>query len=137
MPRRALSHITDAQWLAAIDDYELGHKSGSQIARELGMSPATISRRMRTCGAVKGSRVNESIHDLVLALDRKARCHALTEISDSQRRRKVAEANMQAVGRMVDALLEADRRGNISMATPVVDRVSNSIGIRQKRRSKA
>ncbi|HCS16801.1 MAG TPA: hypothetical protein DIW45_02485 [Erythrobacter sp.] len=87
---------------------------------------------MKRRGVVKGSRVNETIQDLEAALDRKARCAALMDLSDSQRRRKVVEANLEAVGKMVAALLEADRQENLTLAAPVIDRMASTFG--QKRR---
>ena len=136
MPRRIFPPITDALWLAAINDYELGQRSGRQIARDLGVSPATVSRRMKLRGAEKGSRVNENIKDLVAALDGKIRHAAQMRVHDSRRRRKVAETNMWAVGRMVGALLEADRQGDLALAAPMIDHVSDAVGIRPKLRAR-
>ena len=136
MPRRALTHITDFQWFAAVADYELGNKSGRQIASDLGISPATVSRRMKLWGAKKGSRVNENIEDLVAVLDRKVRYAARMRVQDSIRRREIAEANMQAVGAMVAALIAADREGDLTLASPVIDRMKEAVGVRRSRRSK-
>ena len=137
MPRRALNHITDFQWFAAVADYELGSKSGRQIARDLGVSPATVSRRMKLWGAKKGSRVNETIEDLVAVLDRKDRYAAHMRVQDSKRRRGIAEANMRAVGAMVAALIAADREGDFALASPIIDRVNEAVGVGRSRRSKA
>ena len=134
MPRRSLTHISEVQWLAAADDYELGNKSGRQIARDLGVSPATVSRRMKQRGAKKGSRVNESIENLVSVLDRRARYAAHMRVQDSIRRRGIAEANMQAVGAMVAALIAADRQGDLTSAAPLIDRMQSLLGEKRKRR---
>ena len=136
MPRRALTHITDFQWFAAVADYELGNKSGRQIARDLGISPATVSRRMKLWGAKKGSRVNENIEELVAVLDRRDRYAAHMRVQDSKRRRGIAEANMRAVGAMVAALIAADRQGDLILASPVIDRMNEAVGIRRRRRSR-
>ncbi len=128
----AKNTISEQTWNEQAALYELGFKHGNQIARELGVSPQTVSRQMKRRGVVKGSRVNETIQDLEAALDRKARCAALMDLSDSQRRRKVVEANLEAVGKMVAALLEADRQGNLTLAAPVIDRMASTFG--QKRR---
>ena len=130
----AKNTISEQTWNEQAALYELGFKHGNQIARELGVSPQTVSRRMKRRGVVKGSRVNETIQDLEAALDRKARCAALMDLSDSQRRRRVVEANMEAVGQMVAALLEADRQGDLSMAAPVIDSMGSMLGQRRKRR---
>lgn len=133
MPRRALTHITDAQWLAAVADYELGNRSGRQIARDLGVSPATVSRRMKQRGAEKGSRVNESINDLIAVLDRRIRFAAHMKVQDSMRRREVAEANLHAAGAMVAALLDADREGDLTLAAPVIDRTGMMSGGKRRK----
>lgn len=130
----AKNTISDETWDEQAALYELGFKHGAQIARELGVSPQTVFRQMKRRGAVKGSRVNESIQDLEERLDRKARCAALMKLSDSQRRRKVVEANMEAVGQMVAALLEADRQGDLALAAPAIDRMASTLGQKRKRR---
>lgn len=129
----AKNTISEQTWNAQAALYELGFKHGNQIARELGVSPQTVSRQMKRRGVVKGSRVNETIKDLEAALDRKARCAALMELSDSQRRRRVVEANLEAVGQMVDALLEADQQGDLTLAAPVIDRMASTLGPKRKR----
>ena len=130
----AKNTISEQKWDEQAALYELGFKHGNQIARELGVSPQTVSRQMKSRGAVKGCRVSESVQDLKAALDRKARCAALMELSDSQRRRKVVAANLEVVGQMVAALLEADRKGDLTLAAPVIDRVGSALGHRRQGR---
>lgn len=130
----AKNTISEQTWDEQAALYELGFKHGNQIARELGVSQQTVSRQMKRRGAVKGSRVNETIQDLEARLDRKARCAALMELSDSQRRRRVVEANLEAVGKMVTALLEADRQGDLTLAAPAIDRMASTRGQKRKRR---
>ena len=130
----AKNTISEQTWNEQAALYELGFKHGNQIARELGVSPQTVSRQMKRRGVVKGSRVNETIQDLKAALDRKARCAALMELSDSRCRRTVVEANLEAMGQMVAALLEADRQGDLTLAAPMVDRMASMLGQKRKRR---
>ena len=130
----AKNTISEQTWDEQAALYELGFKHGNQIARELGVSPQTVSRQMKRRGAVKGSRVNETIQDLEAALDLKARCAALMDLSDSQRRRKVVEANLEAVGKMVAALLEADRQGDLTLVAPAIDRMASTLGQKRNRR---
>ena len=130
----AKNTISEQTWDEQAALYELGFKHGNQIARELGVSPQTVSRQMKRRGAVKGSKVNETMQDLEAALDRKARCAALMELSDSERRRRVVEANLEAVGQMVAALLEADRQGDLTLAAPAIDRMASTLGQKRKRR---
>lgn len=130
----AKNTISEQTWDEQAALYELGFKHANRIAVELGVSSQTVSRQMKRRGAVKGSRANETIQDLKAALDRKARCAALMDLSDSQRRRKVVEANLEAVGQMVAALLEADQQGDLSMAAQVIDSMGSMLGQRRKRR---
>lgn len=128
--------IPDAAWDEQATLYELGFKHANEIARDLGVSPQTVSRRMKQRGAVKGSRVSESIQELVATLDRKARNAALMKLPDTQRRRLIAEANVRAVGCMVAAVLEADRQGDITLAAPLIDCVGDALGVRRRRKSR-
>ena len=126
--------IVEAEWEEQIALYELGFINVNEIAMALGVAPSTVSRQMRSRGILKGARVKETVADLQAALERKARCAALLDLSDSQRRRRVVEANLEAVGKMVAALLEADRQGDLSMAAPVIDSMGSMLGQRRKRR---
>lgn len=128
--------ITEAVWEEQVALFELGFKHGTDIAAELGVTPSSVSRQMRRRGAVKGSRANETVAELEAALKRKAHNAALVELSDSQRKRKVAEANIAAMGRMVVMLLEADRRGDLVMMAPVIARIGNAAGAGRKGRGK-
>ena len=61
--------ITDEQWDEATASYELGYQNGAQIARELGVSPATVCREFKRRRARKGCRVAEVVAELVAKLD--------------------------------------------------------------------
>ena len=91
---------------------------------------------MKLCNAQKGSRVNENIEDLVAVLDRRDQYAAHMRVQDSKRRRGIAEANMRAVGAMVAALIAADREGDLTLASPAIDRMNEAVGVRRSRRSK-
>ena len=69
----AKNTISEQTWNEQAALYELGFKHGNQIARELGVSPQTVSRQMKRRGAVKGSRVSESVQGLEAALDQLGR----------------------------------------------------------------
>lgn len=51
--------ITDAEFAAARELYELGKQGISELAAELGITRQTLSRRFKDVGAVKGSRAHE------------------------------------------------------------------------------
>ena len=68
--------ITETQWEWAVEAYELGTKHGAQIARELDVSPATISREFKRRGCRKACRVAEIVTALEAVLDAKDRVRA-------------------------------------------------------------
>jgi IS30 family transposase len=116
--------ITKEQWAEAATDYELGHKHGAQIARELGVSPATVSREFKRRGCVKACRVGEFVADLEVRLnveaERKARAKAA---ADAER----AKALDSLVGELMDAITAANQAGNLSMANPDIARIDRAL----------
>jgi hypothetical protein len=91
---------------------------------------------MRLRGAQKGSRVGENVVDLVAMLDCRAREDAHRRMRESQRNVAIVEANTQAIGYMVAALLEADRQGDLQRAAPAIELVGSAVGYRPKRQSR-
>lgn len=130
----AKSTVSDDEWHRQTDFYELGLKHANEIARDLGVSPQTVSRRMQRMGAIKASRVAESIAPLVTMLDRKAKRAALMALSDNERRRRAAEASCKAAGHLVAALIAADQQGDITLANSVVDRMGQALSNTRRRR---
>ena len=116
--------VTKEQWDQAAADYELGHKHAAQIARELGVSPATVSREFKRRGCVKACRVAEFVADLEARLDveaeRKARAKAA---ADAER----AKALDSLVGELMDAIVKANQLGNLSMANPDIARIDRAL----------
>lgn len=116
--------VSEQQWDQAAADYELGHKHAAQIARELGVSPATVSREFKRRGCVKARRVAEFVADLEARLDveaeRKARAKAA---ADAER----AEALDSLVGDLMDAIMKANQTGNLSMANPDIARIDKAL----------
>lgn len=116
--------ITKEQWDEAAASYELGYSNGAQIARELGVSPATVSREFKRRGCVKASRVGEVVAELVAKLDAEAKEKA---------RRLEAEATARAaamdalVGELMDAIAAADKAGNLTMANPDIARIDKAL----------
>jgi IS30 family transposase len=124
MPKTHRVSIAKEQWDQAAADYELGHKHGAQIARELGVSPATVSREFKRRGCVKACRVAEFVADLEAKLnieaERKARAKAA---ADAER----AKALDSLVGELMDALVKAGQAGNLTMANPDIARIDKAL----------
>jgi len=118
--------ISKSQWDAAAADYELGTKHASQIARELGVSPATVSREFKRRGCRKASRVAEAVADLHAKLDVEAKEKA---------RRREAQATARAaamdalVGELMDTLIAANKAGELAAANADVARISRALSM--------
>jgi len=125
--------ITKQQWQAAVEAYELGTKHASQIAQELGVSPATVSREFKRRGCRKACRVAESVAALNAAFDARDRIMA--------RRREVEEAAAaqrsaaldQLIGGMVRSLIAADKAGNLAAVGPAMEKARKSLGVKALR----
>ena len=119
--------VTEQQWRDAIDVYELGCKHASQIATDLGVSPATVSREFKRRGARKACRVAESIAPLVAELDAKDR-----RLAPLRRAKEVAAMERLAainglIDEMMKGIIAANRAGNLAAAAPVVEKVRRSL----------
>ena len=112
--------ITKEQWDEATASYELGYQNGAQIARELGVSPATVCREFKRRGARKGCRVGEVVAELVAKLD-----------AEAKERRALAEARAAAIsalaGELVDAVFAADQAGDLTMANREIERIDRAL----------
>ena len=132
MPKNC--NVTPEQWDQATDFFELGFRNGRQLAAELGVSPQTVMREMKKRGAKKGSRVNQTVVQLEAFLNRKrqreARMRAAAEYTAAPRR----AAGLAAIDRMVKALTEADRRGDITLAEDVMAQTATAFGARVPRK---
>jgi hypothetical protein len=112
--------ITKEQWDEATASYELGYRNGAQIARELGVSPATVSREFKRRGARKGCRVGEVVAELVAKLD-----------AEAKERQAEAEAKAAAIsalaGQLIDAVFAADRAGDITKSDRDIARIDRAL----------
>jgi IS30 family transposase len=112
--------ITTDQWDEAVASYELGYQNGAQIARELGVSPATVCREFKRRGARKGCRVGEVVAELVAKLD-----------AEAKERQAAAEAKAAAIsalaGALIDAVFAADQAGDITAANRDIARIDRAL----------
>jgi len=120
MPRKKLPPITDQQWIEAVGAYELGHLSQRQIARNLGVSPATVCRQMKLRAAGKACRIGEFIDDLNARLNREALLRIRAEAAAYDAKvRPVLERNAM-IARLMKAILVAAELGNVTMANDII-----------------
>ena len=134
MVDRKQNPITESQWQAAVEAYEIGTRHAVQIARQLGVSPATVSREFSRRGCRKACRIAEFIAVCEAELDKNARLQA--------RRREAEEAaNAPAIaqrGAAIDELMEAmmtsivaaDRAGNLAAAGWAIEQVRDCMGVK-------
>jgi DNA-binding MurR/RpiR family transcriptional regulator len=116
--------ITNEQWDEAAASYELGYKNGAQIARELGVSPPTVSREFKRRGCRKASRVAEVVAELEARLDAEANEKALRQEAERAARAAVMDA---LVGELMDALVAADKAGELASANAEVTRIGKAL----------
>lgn len=123
-PRKS---ITEDQWLAAVDAFELGTHHASQIARELGVSASTVSREFKKRGCVKACRVEESIAPLIAELDARDRARARRRNAEIDAAAERGAALDRLMDLMVKSLVAADKAGNLTAAKPVIDRIGRAL----------
>ena len=131
MPDTKPKTITEEQWQRAADDYERGTKHGAQIAAELGVSPATVSREFKRRGCVKASRVAEVMAPLDAELDRRARRRAVFQRAQEEAGAQRAAANDRLINEMMRAVFAAMKAGDLSKAAPKITEVGRTFGIKQ------
>jgi IS30 family transposase len=113
--------VTQEQWDEAAAAYELGTKHGAQIARELGVSPATVTREFQRRGCRKGCRVDEYVAEFLARLD--------AEEKEKARAKAAADAERKAlVSRLVDELWHAIDTAGHADQSPDADRDIARIG---------
>jgi IS30 family transposase len=122
--------ISTKQWNEAAEQYELGVKHARQIARELGVSPATVSREFKRRGCQKACRVAESIAPLIAELDAKDRAKA------RQREMEAAVAVAATDGlidEMMRSIVAAAKSGDLTQAAPTIKEIGSTLGVRPSR----
>ena len=130
MPQQHSKSLPEDDWRQAVDEYELGTRNAVEIAHELGVSAATVSREFKRRGARKACRVHESIAELEATLDAKARRDARQkDLEWTAAAQRMAVIN-KMIGEMVMSLVVADRAGNLSLAAPMVTEVARALGVR-------
>lgn len=128
MPSQRRKSIPERQWQAAVEAYELGTKHGSQIARQLGVSAATVSREFKRRGCRKACRVAESVVGLEAALDAKDRALARRREAEMAAAAERSASIDRLIGGMMKSLIAAHRAGNLAAAGPLIDEVRRSLG---------
>jgi hypothetical protein len=120
MPRTHRVSVTKKQWDEAAADYELGHKHAAQIARELRVSAATVSREFKRRGCVKASRIAETVAAIEARLDAEADERARVEAAAEVERQKLLS---RLVTEFFDTSEAVKSRGEDPRTNPELDRI--------------
>ena len=127
MSKKHRNFVTEKEWLKAVDAYELGRRNGSQLARELGVSPTTVSRELKRRGALKGRRVAETLVELEVSLNTKARQRARERSSkETAALERVALINAM-IEDMVKSVLTAGGADELALAASKVAEVREAL----------
>jgi len=116
--------VSKEQWDEAAAAYELGYKHAAQVARELGVSAATVSREFKRRSCVKACRVAETIADLEARLDAEAERKARADAAAAAERATTVNS---LVGELMDALMAANQEGDLTMANPEISRIDKAL----------
>jgi predicted transcriptional regulator len=133
MTQQRSMKIKKQQWDKAAADYELGSKNGAQIARELGVSPAAVSREFKRRGCTKGCRVAETQVELVKQLNEKARRRAVMQTAREKAALERSAVIDEMIGEMVRSIVAAAKAGDLSAAAPVIEKAGKSLGVKLAR----
>jgi IS30 family transposase len=133
MPKTPRKLVTQEQWLEAVDAYELGIRHASEIAHDLGVSAATVSREFKRRGATKACRVEETVADLEAALDEKARRDARRNAArEAAAMERSAELD-RLVAELMRSIVAAGKAGDLTLANPTITEVSKALGVKPSR----
>ncbi|WP_114228500.1 MULTISPECIES: helix-turn-helix domain-containing protein [Sphingomonas] len=116
--------IASERWDQAAADYELGHKHAVQIARELGVSPATVSREFKRRGCIKASRIAETIAEIEARLDAEAEVRARSKAARNEARTRALNA---LVDELMDVIEAAGKHGDLTTANPDIARIDKAL----------
>jgi hypothetical protein len=124
MPRRHRVSVTEKQWDEAAADYELGHKHAAQIARDLSVSAATVSREFKRRGCVKACRIGETFAAIEAKLDAEAKERARVEETAEAERK---EALLRLVSEFFDTSDVVRSRGEDPSTSPELARLGEEL----------
>ena len=130
MPQKTKTSVTEEQWLEAVAAFELGTHHANELAADLGVSPATVSREFKRRSARKACRVAEVVADLEASLDAKARQRARQRATDEAAALERSAAFDVLIGGMMKSLVAAERAGSLSSAARKVNDVGRALGVR-------
>jgi IS30 family transposase len=133
MPQEPRKSITEEQWRDAVESYELGTKHASEIADDLGVSAAAVSREFKRRGARKACRVEETVADLKAALDAKARREAQRQaVREAAALERSAELD-RLVRALMASVMAASEAGDLTLANPTITEVTKALRVQPSR----
>lgn len=116
LPRktRRYKRLSQAERKTIVDRWELGYATINDLAEIFGVHRNTVGNVLRSHGAVKGCRAHETVVELKAELDAKIRRRARAKCLDDIRRLDEFIKRTDAVAEFMEALMAADRRGELA-----------------------
>lgn len=133
MSDKSRKTITERQWRLAVETYELGYQHANRIARELGVSPSTVSREFKQRGAIKGCRVAETQLAYIAELDAKARRRAVLQEEREATLAKRSALIDAMIDDLVRSLVAASKSGSLSAVNDKIREVGGTLGVKLAR----
>lgn len=124
MPQKHRISVTKEQWDEAAAEYELGTKHAAQIARDLRISPATVSREFKRRGCVKGCRVAEAVAAVLARLDAETEEKARAEAAAEAERKKLVSRLLTELFQTTEA---ARQQGEDPCNSVELDRIGREL----------
>lgn len=117
MPKSAASDIrptlSQKDRLEIVRLYEAGVFNGVQLARRYGVRRDVVYRQLKSSHAVKGRFAKNSVRKLEAELDARQQRRREAKWADENRRLDAFILSGEAVAQLTEALLRADREGNL------------------------
>lgn len=110
----ARSDLNDAQREEIVRLYESGVLNGAQLARRYGVHRDKVYRHLKASGAVKARLIHETTHRVEAEIDARQRRKRQALWEDEDRRLDAFIKSGEAVQRLMEALLQADRDGELA-----------------------
>lgn len=128
MPKRNM--VPESEWERQGRLLELGIKHVSEIAMELGVSAQTASRELKRRGFRKNALLHLSVDEIERYYAMQARNRAIMGIPEAIRRQQAVTATMEALDRMMQAVIRADLDGDITKANTVIEPLATAFGVK-------
>ncbi len=131
---RISQSIAEDDWIKAGEMFELGQKNARQLALLLGLSPQTFARQMERRGYRRCARINEVISEGNAYYSQRAKLRSERQTANSALALRRVLASRAVLDVMIQALMDAERSGDVALASPIVDAAAVALGYQIEKR---